>query len=892
MITQIKKLLYYPCLALLLMDVLTFGYLLRPLELQADYKLRNSNNITQSSLAIIDTDTFKPLKGLKKLRKKVVINYNNLSTKLITFKANFKKVERVIFYIDGQIVRADTTQPYTLTEQGIAWHPKKDSYIIKAVASYKNAQNSAEGNKKSRHVRQSVTIKLSLLNRPSAPPICSSSNPICYTTGGETIDSNETTGTPAPSSGTPVPPNGTTPTPTSSNGNGEGGGGTTNNPPSATTTPTPIPTTPPVSLGRGVFDCKTVEAPPYTGIIAHAPTPTPGNVTLSSKFTLYCASCHGTLGEGSGRYPMLPGNLSEDAFVSVVRNGRLGNGMPAFSTTTNLDDATIRADYRSLKLLRNNGQTSGSNNGTTGKIWSDTEVEQVYQRGMTAWWTPDEYGSACASCHSPDAIDLALIAYPDDAIQRRGNLHLSPDDINAVRDLIHAQRQRFNITAPCDREWRPFQPGGEPLPGNTPDERDINFYQYLKDIGLRIAGDPITDVATAKAAWRQFAELDLRRTKIGIHLPHWTRDPFNGESHKTFDDWMGALDTTNDINKLKSVALTYIANPTDQNYFNYETEALGYLGNAYGGLYKDWFNNVSKAKRRAVLLGSHYFRRELLGLPGWYDQPRSPFPEFNMSYSPFAIMGGATQEFSCSPNGGSFGGGTCPQLMSTIMKMEQPKFGGPTEAEMNKRLASFTHTWWTVANLFDQPMLRSEDNAIDGGMFYWSGRFPESAIHLPFFFAHVVAAQWLYQNDYNGHPIFPVVASPFSTNVPVLLNGDYVNDRMLNGLPGIVNSEDEPTYEISIHFRVNLIRTILLIQKDELDRGKPVANAQQIRNFYTDGVPAISWLIGNLARDWGNAGYEDRHPSLKGKRALYTTELEKLMLEVLDKINKAPKVSS
>jgi hypothetical protein len=254
-------------------------------------------------------------------------------------------------------------------------------------------------------------------------------------------------------------------------------------------------------------------------------------------------------------------------------------------------------------------------------------------------------------------------------------------------------------------------------------------------------------------------------------------------------------------------------------------------------------------------------------------------------------MGGATQEFSCSPNGGSFGGGTFPQLMSTIMKMEQPKFGGPTEAEMNKRLASFTHTWWTVANLFDQPMLRSEDNAIDGGMFYWSGRFPESAIHLPFFFAHVVAAQWLYQNDYNDHPIFPVVASPSNTNVPALLDGDTVNDRALSGLPGGVDWEDSPTYEINIHFRVNLIRTILLIQKDELDRGKPVSKAQRIISYYNENIPAVTWLIADLVRDWSRPGYEDRHPSLKGKRALYTTELEKLMLEVIDKIKKAPKVS-
>ena len=51
------------------------------------------------------------------------------------------------------------------------------------------------------------------------------------------------------------------------------------------------------------------------------------------------------------------------------------------------------------------------------------------------------------------------------------------------------QGTRFRIERPCSVEWRPFQPGGEVLPGTTPAEQDEAFAAHLRG-----AASPITVV--------------------------------------------------------------------------------------------------------------------------------------------------------------------------------------------------------------------------------------------------------------------------------------------------------------------------------------------------------------------------------------------------------------
>ncbi len=640
--------------------------------------------------------------------------------------------------------------------------------------------------------------------------------------------------------------------------------------------PTPSAGLAEVPAGKGLFECPAVVAPAYEDGATKG-------AAISDSFGRYCSGCHGGAGEGKGLYPALPGRLNEATLLATVRKGVAGKAMPAFDANV-ISDSTLRADFAALTVLAGNGRKTSTALASE-QTWSQKQVDDAYDRGMKAWRKADSHGEACVSCHSPDAIDLAVIAYPDAAIMRRGSLHLSPDDVLAVRDLVHAQRRRFGIKNPCSTDWRPFQPGGDVLPGKTPEEQDAAFGEYLKAKGLLLMGNPIADISAAKTAFKQFAEMDMRKTKIGIALPHWTRDVFNGVDHQTFDDWMTSVDFTPNLNQLIAANERYLADPSDSNYFESEKAAVGSLGNSQAGLYKQWFRNASANKRRALLLGSHYFRTALLGKPSWYDLPAVPYPAMNVRYNQFSVLGGMTQEYRCSKNGGGFGGGTCAELLSNVGESQRPKFGGPTDDQVNPRLESFTHSWWTLANMFDQGIMRSEDNAVDGGMFYWAGRFPQRNVHMPVFYAHAFAVKWLYDTTLAGKPAFPVVEKIRSQ--PRLLDGYAFTDRTFVGLTGYPEDETSPSFEAGVTMRSNLLRTLLLLQKDLLDSGAPVARPGGIESFYETALPNAGWYVGKLAELWSKPGFEQRHPRLAGNKEGYATGLSALMKEVRAKVKSA-----
>lgn len=69
--------------------------------------------------------------------------------------------------------------------------------------------------------------------------------------------------------------------------------------------------------------------------------------TVSQAFSSNCARCHGGGGAGIGDAPALPGDLSQDQFVAVVRAGK-GGRMPAFSTSQ-ISDAELAEAYAALK---------------------------------------------------------------------------------------------------------------------------------------------------------------------------------------------------------------------------------------------------------------------------------------------------------------------------------------------------------------------------------------------------------------------------------------------------------------------------------------------------------------------------------------------------------------
>ena len=202
--------------------------------------------------------------------------------------------------------------------------------------------------------------------------------------------------------------------------------------------------------GPGLLDCPTVDYPGTTS----------ATISLSPDFVRNCGVCHGGSGEGKDRYPALPGKLSQSEFIAKVRAGAAN--MLSYASEF-MSDSLLKQDYEALVTRTK----SGANSVHPSFKWTDAEVQEKRAVGLALWRKPDKEDAACANCHSPDAIDLAVIGYPDAAILRRGTLHQPADVTLKIVDFVHAQRRHFKITRPCSPQWNVLQPGGEVLLGNT-----------------------------------------------------------------------------------------------------------------------------------------------------------------------------------------------------------------------------------------------------------------------------------------------------------------------------------------------------------------------------------------------------------------------------------------
>lgn len=642
--------------------------------------------------------------------------------------------------------------------------------------------------------------------------------------------------------------------------------------------------TPPPDGTEGILDCPTVELPVYS--LAAAPE-------LSVPFQRSCTSCHGGAGQGQGPYPAIPGNLSFDEFRDVVRNGR--NLMPQFGDAF-IDDTTLREDYDALVVLSTT-PPSDLRPGAGEWAWTEEQVQSAYERGMEAWRLPDHHGAACANCHSPDAVDLAVIGYPDAAILRRAGLHIPAEDAAKVVDLVHAQRRRFNLSRACDPSWRPFQPGGVVLADGAPDdERDLAFLDELKRRDLLLATGTIDNLEDAKTAWQQLQAIDLRHLPSGVELPRWTEDHFNGEEHRTPNDYMAPLPSIpNNPGSWYAREDAYINDPTDENLLGLVDGTMSETNDGgYTEMYEESVLNggckysngdilvkLRSAKRRSHLIASHLFRMELLGRPGFYDLPiAAPFPGRTEALNPFFWIGGEMVEPPCYSDGA--GERAIYESMPDEAK-EEVIFSGDDTTILDQYFKDITHAWMTVGQMFDQGLLQTEQQA-DNKLHYWAElNFDPQYIHEPFFAAHRLAIQSLYWETKRGTPEFPSSTGEFGTfQAHPLLDGRLFHVVLLHQLPW---EADDPMNVPAVRFKTNVMRMLLFLQRDLLQKGEKVHR----RDVQADHCAAIGCqvdkfrdLVPNLERRLEDPVGRTTLQPIVENLDYYTTDITALTQEVLD----------
>lgn len=83
------------------------------------------------------------------------------------------------------------------------------------------------------------------------------------------------------------------------------------------------------------------------GVPSNGATGSSGASNLTATYGSKCASCHGSSGGGGSARSLKTSTLTEAAWKAVVRSGRSGTSMKAFSSAT-YSDADLAADYKAI----------------------------------------------------------------------------------------------------------------------------------------------------------------------------------------------------------------------------------------------------------------------------------------------------------------------------------------------------------------------------------------------------------------------------------------------------------------------------------------------------------------------------------------------------------------
>lgn len=642
------------------------------------------------------------------------------------------------------------------------------------------------------------------------------------------------------------------------------------------------------SDAQGIFDCPTAVAPAYNGA---------SDSELSAPFRATCGACHGTAGEGSDKFPELPGSLSFTDFQKIVRDGTLN--MPSFDGSE-ISDEELENDYellttkpREALLASQDGEWS----------WSEQELEEIYTRGMEAWRKPDAEGAACANCHSPDALDLAVIAYDDANILRRAHPHISNEDALAVRDLVHAQRRRFNITRPCDITWHPLQPGGTPLPGDTPDEQDEAFARELVRLELFAATGTVRTVEDAHRLATEMAGIDLKRLRIGIPLPRWTEDQFRGEEHRTIDDHLAGVPHVPMDPSWYASMDAYVQDPTDAALLDLlsgvseRTTDVGFVESTpvidacgyerAGGFIAE----VSDAKYRGLLVMQHFFRQALLDRPGWFEQGRLPFADRDVLLNPWFKIGGENAERRCPyPQDDS----ARPVVASTLPKMVAAELS-PSDIADGDFLSltdDMAHHWMTLGQIFDPTLFKTEPQ-VNNKLNYWVGKFTQREVHLPFFYFHRVFSQSAQSEANSANPASAPLVVSWHGQSPAHPLLDFARLQIHNDGTTGATSLDKSYADIANRLRGNLYRAVLLLQKERLEAGEGIfehaADCDQQLCASQQLGPLGSYF--NQMEEWKSSNNgTSQFGALAPDIELYTTDSLALHAEVVALVEKAPRL--
>lgn len=324
------------------------------------------------------------------------------------------------------------------------------------------------------------------------------------------------------------------------------------------------------------------------------------------------------------------------------------------------------------------------------------KADLAIAKGLVAWRKPGaiNHQAACANCHGPDGYELAIYNFDDATLRRRAKPHLQPAEVEEIVSLIHAVREKYGIKKLLDPfEDRPFQPGGQVLPGKTPEERDEAFGEEILTKFPTLMGGRIESLEQAKRAAGEIMAVNPWTLKIGIPLNRISEDFFHGPEHATIANWIPdepRIAPEDTAGEWYATQDAYLANPSDQNFWK--------MMEAYDKLTKQTgvqnINDLSSAKQKSLFLFQHLARTGKLN-----PEPSRPpilYGELKSVLVPNPIwdVGNLARDFMPGDKD-SLG-------FSDDLRLK--KTSGPT---VDRQLQDMRVSWMYAGWLFDQGLYRT-----------------------------------------------------------------------------------------------------------------------------------------------------------------------------------------
>lgn len=232
--------------------------------------------------------------------------------------------------------------------------------------------------------------------------------------------------------------------------------------------------------------------------------------------------------------------------------------------------------------------------------------------GLIAWRKFDVRGQRCASCHSPDGIELSAFGFSRQDLLRRASRHLPAADAEAVAEMLRRRVGKFDPLT-----TRPLQPGGAVLPGETPSDRDFSFLRSLPKFTPTFALGRVDSEATALRVRDELLRIDLKSLPVGIVFNRLSEDAFHGPDHRSVANWLPDVP----VAVSDAASNRYLAEPTDANLRALDADVKKQATSGPG-------EALAIAKYRSLLILQHQLRTGRLvqlALPGKLANNQNPF---------------------------------------------------------------------------------------------------------------------------------------------------------------------------------------------------------------------------------------------------------------------------